>query len=103
MDIVSLSQKIYSQINKAQNILLIAHQGPDADAMGSLMALSHWLENLGKNHTRFCLTQPATNLSWLLNFEPLNTEIKVSVSLSHFVYYFRFGRLSLRWSRRNFS
>lgn len=71
MEISEVSQKINSQINKAENILLIAHQNPDADCLGSLAVFSNWLESLGKNHTRFCLHQPPPNLTWLVNFEPL--------------------------------
>ena len=76
MDIYSLSQKIHFQIQKANNVLLIAHQNPDADALGSLMAFSQWLKELGKNHTKFCLNQPVDNLNWILNYEPLVTDFK---------------------------
>ncbi|MAF13537.1 MAG: hypothetical protein CMI53_01445 [Parcubacteria group bacterium] len=71
MEISEVSQKIHSQINKAEHILLIAHQNPDADCLGSLVVFSSWLESLNKNHTRFCLHQPPPNLTWLVNFEPL--------------------------------
>ena len=71
MDFRTIGQKIYSQINQANNILLIAHQQPDADALGSLVVFSDWLTDLGKNHTKFCVDQPKSNLSWLVNFESL--------------------------------
>ena len=74
MDISSVGQKIKSKINQANNILLVAHQQPDADALGSLMAFSEWLASLNKSHVRFCLDQPRTNLLWLLKFEPLVTD-----------------------------
>jgi len=74
MEISAVSQKIYSQVNRAKNILLITHQNPDADALGSLASFEQWLRNLSKNYTKFCLTQPAKNLSWLIDFEPLVAE-----------------------------
>ncbi len=73
MDDYLLSQKIQTQINKASNILLVAHQNPDADCLGSIFAFGQWLDNLGKNHLKFCLNQPPANLTWLLNFQPLVT------------------------------
>jgi len=74
MEITVVGQKIYSQIKGAKNILLVSHQNPDADALGSLMALSEWFDQLGKTYTKFCLNQPTDNLGWLVNFEPLVTD-----------------------------
>jgi len=74
MDISSISQKIYSQISQAENILLAAHQQPDADAMGSLVAFGHWLDFLGKKHAKFCRQQPPPALDWLNGFQPLITD-----------------------------
>lgn len=76
MDFYTTCQKIYSSVNSAQSVLLIAHQSPDADALGSLAAFSYWLKDLAKNQTKFCLHQPAKNLAWLVNFEPLLTDIE---------------------------
>ena len=80
MDIYSLSQKINSQINRAGNILLVAHQQPDADALGSIAAFSKWLDALGKPYTKFCLDQPSSDFAWLINFEPLATDPKALVN-----------------------
>jgi len=66
-----LSQKIHSQVNQANNILLVSHQQPDADALGSLAAFGEWLDILGKTHTKFCQDLPPANLAWLLNFQPI--------------------------------
>ncbi|MFA6255423.1 MAG: bifunctional oligoribonuclease/PAP phosphatase NrnA [Patescibacteria group bacterium] len=77
MEITVVGQKIHSQIKGAKNILLVGHQNPDADALGSLMAFSEWFDQLGKTYTKFCLSQPAANLSWLVNFEPLTTDAQL--------------------------
>lgn len=71
MDFNVISRKIYSQINNANNILLIIHPNPDADALGSLAAISQWLTDLGKKQTKFCLNQSVNNLAWIVNFETL--------------------------------
>ena len=70
-------QKISNHLQTAEKILLVCHQQPDADALGSVSALSHWLNDLEKNHDKFCLNQPAGNLAWLLNFESVITDIDV--------------------------
>ncbi len=41
------------------------------------MALSEWFDQLGKTYTKFCLNQPAANLNWLVNFEPLATDTQL--------------------------
>lgn len=42
-------KKIIQTISDAQNILIGCHVGPDGDALGSVLALSHSLQLLGKN------------------------------------------------------
>lgn len=73
MDFTATSQKIKQALLQAKNILVIAHQQPDADALGSLVAVSHWAAELGITSTKFCLDQPTDNLRWLLDFEPVVT------------------------------
>ncbi len=74
MEISPTNQKIYSKIKDANNILIIVHPNPDADALGSMAALVHLLDNLGKKHTKFCLNQPPDNLAWIVNFEKFASE-----------------------------
>ena len=71
MEISAISQKINYQINQANNILLVTHQRPDADGLGSLVAFSFWLNSINKKHLKFCLDQPPNNLSLMVNFQPL--------------------------------
>ncbi len=73
MDIVLASKQLAHYIERAQHILLVCHQQPDADAVGSIVALSDWLTQLGKPHTKFCRDQAPENLAWLANFEELIT------------------------------
>lgn len=74
MEISAIGQKINTLVRQSQNILVIAHQQPDADCLGSLMALSDWFKLLGKKHTKFCIDQPPDNLGWLVNFEPVESD-----------------------------
>ncbi|HLC89549.1 MAG TPA: bifunctional oligoribonuclease/PAP phosphatase NrnA [Patescibacteria group bacterium] len=74
MEFNLIAQKIVWQVNSANNIILVTHQQPDADALGSLSAMSQWLNDLGKKHLKFCLDQPPNNLEWLLDFQPLTTD-----------------------------
>lgn len=39
---------ILEEINKAETIVILTHEGPDGDAVGSSLALGHALESLGK-------------------------------------------------------
>ena len=36
-------------IDKAHNIVVMGHSGPDGDAMGSVLAMTHYLQRQGKN------------------------------------------------------
>lgn len=42
-------QEIKSAISKANNIVITTHKSPDGDAIGSSLALYHYLKNKGKN------------------------------------------------------
>ncbi len=40
--------EIYELINESNNILLLSHESPDGDAIGSLMGVYHMLKNMNK-------------------------------------------------------
>jgi len=40
--------KAHALINAAENILIITHKSPDGDAIGSSLAMQHYLQRLGK-------------------------------------------------------
>ncbi len=44
-------EKVWAEIDKAQNILLTLHPKPDADSVGSNLAMMHALESLNKKVT----------------------------------------------------
>ncbi|GAC1567016.1 MAG: bifunctional oligoribonuclease/PAP phosphatase NrnA [Ktedonobacteraceae bacterium] len=56
-------------IEPAQRILLIAHEGPDGDCIGSALGLAHILGMLGKTCVPACADRPPRNLSFLPGIE----------------------------------
>ena len=73
----TISQAIYQQIAKAQNILLICHQGPDGDALGSNLALLNYLLKEKKQVTSFCLDPAPNFLNFLPNVELLTDDHRI--------------------------
>lgn len=65
-------QQITEQIKKSQKILLLTHTNPDGDALGSLLALSLVLKQLGKDVTAVVLDQLATSLRFLPHIEDIS-------------------------------
>ncbi len=47
-------KKILDKINESTHILIVPHSKPDGDAIGSSLAISLVLDNLGKRHKIFC-------------------------------------------------
>lgn len=48
-------KQIYNKILDAEHILLVTHQNPDGDAIGSVSAMSHFLSNIEKPHQTYCV------------------------------------------------
>ncbi|MFA6422084.1 MAG: DHH family phosphoesterase [Candidatus Buchananbacteria bacterium] len=46
--------QIKDALSRAQNIIIITHQKADGDACGSALAMTHYLQSLGKNVSIFC-------------------------------------------------
>ena len=69
----SLYEDIFQRLSESQRTLLVAHQNPDGDAIGSVLALSQFLDKtIGENHI-FCLTIPAPSFSFLPTIERIKT------------------------------
>lgn len=54
-------------IDKANKILLFAHNSPDADTTGSVFALKHYIESLGKEAVIACFDPAPEYLSDIIN------------------------------------
>lgn len=60
---------ILAAITNANHPLLISHEKPDGDTLGAGLALSHYLNNEGKNHKYFCQDKPADYFRYLPGIE----------------------------------
>jgi phosphoesterase RecJ-like protein len=64
-------KEAFGKISKAKNILLVAHERPDGDAVASLCAMIDLFENYGKKYTAFCQGQPINHFSFLPHIEKI--------------------------------
>lgn len=64
---------ILEQINKAQNICILAHENPDGDAVGSCLGLAVILEKMGKN-VEVLMKKVPENFSFLPGYEKIKQE-----------------------------
>jgi phosphoesterase RecJ-like protein len=58
-------QELYPLLNEPRKVVITSHQKPDADAMGSSLALRHLLEQLGHEVTVISPTNWAGWLNWM--------------------------------------
>ena len=58
-------QNIHETIQGARKVLVVSHQHPDGDTIGSGLALSYYLDGLGKPHTLFCVDDVHPTLQFL--------------------------------------
>ncbi len=67
-------QQALERIKAADNILILTHDRPDGDALGSLLALSHALRKLDKTVTAVVNEAPPSFFAFLPEIETLTTE-----------------------------
>src|SRR5687768_12158941 len=58
-------QAFYGQISVPQKVVITTHQKPDGDAMGSSLALYHFLTQFGHSVTVISPTNWASFLKWM--------------------------------------
>lgn len=72
---MSVLEKIKESIERAHNVLILTHENPDGDAIGSSLAFMHALKKLGKEVT--VLIPSINNMySFLPGFEEIKHEIE---------------------------
>lgn len=69
-----ISKKIHEHIVENDNFLLVPHQNPDGDALGSIGALSQYLKNLNKNVYIFCATKLIDQFNYMPNIHLISNE-----------------------------
>jgi phosphoesterase RecJ-like protein len=80
---MEIHKKIWEEIKKAHNILLVAHLNPDGDALGSELSLYPILKKMGKKVTVFNATKPLPDyLDFLPNYEKVTDKLPEKVDLT---------------------
>lgn len=88
-------------LSKPQKIVIIPHKNPDGDAIGSTLALWHYLQNRGQEATIVSPNDYPKFLKWMpsneaiLNFETKNTQAKKALKEATLIFtldFNHFGR-----------
>jgi len=74
-------KKIWNKIEESNNIVLISHVNPDGDALGSSLAMYNILKNIGKNVTIVNMTDLASYLDFLPNFDKVKKQLPKKIDL----------------------
>lgn len=69
--------KLKDILGEGDNFLLICHQQPDGDALGSLLALNEALKNHGKNTEMVCADSVPEVFSFLPNSEKIKSDFLI--------------------------
>lgn len=73
---ISEKQKAINLIQKSNKILILTHENPDGDALGSLLAMYLFLKKLGKEVTAVCSDQVPSTLSFLPSAQNIASDIE---------------------------
>ncbi|MFA6105815.1 MAG: bifunctional oligoribonuclease/PAP phosphatase NrnA [Patescibacteria group bacterium] len=65
---------IHKHIQKAHKILIVPHQNPDGDAIGSAAAFHEYARSLGREAQIFCVTPPNPKLSFVHHSAPIYSD-----------------------------
>lgn len=88
------------QQSPSKNIVITTHHKPDGDAMGSTLALYHFLKNLGLHSTVITPTDYADFLTWLpgnnqvVIFEEAKDKCRALVANADFIFCLDFNKLT---------
>lgn len=93
--------KLEEQLEKAKNIVVLAHQSPDGDAVGSSLALCTYLKKIYKKEITVCLPDPVpksfhwlTNADDILSFHNDSEKVKELISAHSLVFNLDYNQLS---------
>lgn len=67
-----IAKQIYKHICKAKKVLLVPHQNPDGDALGSVGAFMQFLENENIPYSVYCKTKIPLKLEYLPYIEKIS-------------------------------
>jgi phosphoesterase RecJ-like protein len=69
------TDQIKQIINAAQRIVIIQAENPDADSLGSALALEHILGEMGKEPSLYCAVDMPTYLRYLAGWDRVQSEL----------------------------
>ena len=69
-----IATQIYNHILDNDGFILVPHQGPDGDALGSVSALALFLHDLGKTFTIYCKTDAPHAFDFLPYIDELHSD-----------------------------
>ncbi|MRH99088.1 bifunctional oligoribonuclease/PAP phosphatase NrnA [Kriegella sp. EG-1] len=87
-------------LSTPQKIVIVPHKNPDGDAIGSTVALWHYLKNIGQDATVVSPNDFPDFLKWIpgnesiLNFEKENSQSKNKISEATLIFTLDFNHLS---------
>ena len=78
----NITKQIQSIVSDNQNILVVQADNPDADSLGSALALEDLLHKLGKNHILYCGVDMPQYLHYMEGWDRVNSEFPKSFDAS---------------------
>jgi phosphoesterase RecJ-like protein len=93
-------EEIYPLLSQPRKVVIIMHQKPDADAMGSSLGLAHFLKRLGHDPTVISPTNWADWLKWMpgaaavIDFEYSTEKAMAALDQADWVFCLDFNTLS---------
>ncbi len=67
-------KEIFAHIDAAEHVMLTMHRKPDGDCAGSSLAVSHYLDQIKKPHTAFCVDELGSSLKFLPGQEKVTSD-----------------------------
>jgi phosphoesterase RecJ-like protein len=92
-------QAVKELLSTPQKIVIVPHKNPDGDAIGSTLALWHYLNNLGQETTLIVPNDYPKFLKWMpgnehiLNYERENTQAKERIADASVIFTLDFNHL----------
>lgn len=69
-----MNNKVIARIRKSENVLLLTHENPDGDALGSILALYMSLKKIGKNVDTVCTDNVPAPFLFLPNISKIQKD-----------------------------
>ncbi len=73
----NIAKQIHTKVMAASHLLLVPHQNPDGDALGSVTSFMKFLEKNNKPYTVFCKTDVTPKLKFLPGVEKVSSDPRI--------------------------